>query len=45
VQNNIKESQLKSKRPLRVDKKEEKAKRVKAEKDEARAKINKELQT
>jgi hypothetical protein len=45
VQNNIKESQLKSKRPLRVDKKEEKAKRVKAERDEAHLNINKELQT
>jgi hypothetical protein len=40
-----KESQLKSKRPLRVDKKEEKAKRVKAERDEARLNISKELQT
>ncbi len=45
VPNNIKKSQLKSKRPLRVDKKEEKAKRVKAERDEARLNINKELQT
>jgi hypothetical protein len=44
VQNNIKESQLKSKRPLQVNEKEEKAKRVKSERDKARANINKELQ-
>jgi hypothetical protein len=44
VQNNIKESQLKSKRLLQVNEKEEKAKRVKSERDKARANINKELQ-